>query len=337
MSPETFGAAPDGSTVGKVTISGGGLTASILSWGCVVQDLRLSGHEPPLVLGYPRYEDYRDHSPYFGATAGRYANRIAHGRFAIDGEAVQLDTNFLGKHTLHGGIRGIGKRNWRFAEVGQDRAVLEIVDGDGEMGFRGTCRFRATFSLPGDGVLAIRYEGETDAPTIVNLAHHSYFNLDGGADILDHELQMAADAYIPVDEEMIPTGEVLPVAGSDFDFRALRPIRRETAGAQVQYDHNFCLSAARTPLRAVALARSPRSGVAMAVATTEPGVQFYAGHKLNTPVAGLGGAAYGAYAGFCLEAQTWPDSPNRPYFPQAVLRPGEAYVQETQYRFSKGS
>jgi len=337
MKPEAFGTAPDGSTVERVRISGGGLTAHILSWGCVLQDLRLAGHEPPLVLGYTNFEDYRDHSPYYGATAGRYANRIADGRFAIDGKPVQVDTNFLGKHALHGGSRGVGKRNWRFAEVEAGKAVLELVDADGEMGFAGTCRFRASMELPGDGVLAVRYEGVCDAPTIVNLAHHSYFNLDGGDNILDHELQIEAGAYTPVDSEMIPTGAVLPVDGTAFDFRALRPVRREEGGRQVEYDHNFCLSAARGPLRRIATARSPKSGVAMETWSTEPGVQFYAGHKLDKPATGLTGKLYGAYAGFCLEAQVWPDSPNRPYFPQAVLRPGERYLQQTEYRFAKAS
>lgn len=333
MEREVFGKAPDGSSVERVVLSGGGLTLSLLSWGAIVQDLRLDGHAPALVIGYREFENYLQHSSYFGATAGRYANRIRDGRFSIDGVEYQVDRNFLGKHMLHGGSAGIAKRNWRFAEIGADRAVLELEDRDGEMGFPGNCALRAVFSLPGDGRLSIRYEAKCDAPTLVNIAHHSYFRLDGGPDILDHQLRIDADAYLPVDEELIPTGEIAPVAGTAFDFRRERSIRLAGPDGQPVYDHNFCLSGGRVALREVAMARSPKSGVTMRISTTEPGVQFYAGHKLNTPVPGLGGERYGAFAGLCMEPQFWPDSPNNPGFPQALLRPGEHYLQETEYRF----
>ncbi len=333
MEREVFGKAPDGSAVERVILGGGGLTLSLLSWGAIVQDLRLDGHAPALVIGYREFENYLQHSSYFGATAGRYANRIRDGRFSIDGAGYQVDRNFLGKHLLHGGSAGIAKRNWRFAEIGPDRAVLELEDRDGEMGFPGNCRLRAVFSLPGDGRLSIRYEAQCDAPTLVNIAHHSYFRLDGGADILDHQMRIDAEAYLPVDDELIPTGEVAPVEGTAFDFRRERAIRFDSADGQPVYDHNFCLSDGRAAMREVAMVRSPKSGVSMTISTTEPGVQFYAGHKLDTPVEGLGGERYGAYAGLCMEPQVWPDSPNNPGFPQAVLRPGEHYLQETEYRF----
>ena len=334
LAREDFGIAPDGSTVERVTLTGGGLTLKLISWGAVVQDLRLAGHGRPLVLGFEEFAHYPAHSPYFGATAGRYANRIRDGRFTLDGAGYQLDRNFLGKHMLHGGSNGLGRRNWHFTNVAKDRAVLEITDRDGEMGFPGTCQLRAIFSLPGDGTLAIQYEGATDKPTLLNLAHHSYFNL-GGENILGHEIMIGAPNYLPVDGELIPTGEVAPVAGTGHDFRNPRVFAPSGPPSMV-HDHNYCLSDRRVALRQVAQVRSPQSGVTMQVSTTEPGLQFYAGHKLDTPVPGLTGKPYKAYAGFCMEPQVWPDSPNHPGFPQAVLRPGERYVQQSAFRFTRG-
>lgn len=336
MNTQEFGQAPDGSTVRRAIVSGGGLTLNLLSFGAIVQDLRLAGHESPLVLGFDNLDSYLKHSPYFGATAGRYANRIRDGRFDIDGVSHQCDRNFLGKHLLHGGAGGIGKRNWKFVSVTNNAAILELDDADGAMGFPGNCLIRASFTLPGDGRLSIRYEAQTDQATLVNLAHHSYFCLDDTGGILDHEVQISADAYLPVDEEMIPTGEVRAVDGTAFDFRKLRPVRHDAGDGQVVYDHNFCLSQGRGQLLQVAEARSRISGVRMQVMTTEPGLQFYAGHKVNPPVAGLTGRMYGAYSGFCFEPQVWPDSPNHRHFPQALLRPGERYDQESEFRFSKG-
>jgi aldose 1-epimerase len=334
FSREQFGIAADATKVERVTLHGGGLMLKLMSWGAVVQDLRLAGHDQPLVLGFNEFAHYPAHSPYFGATAGRYANRIRDGRFVLDGMEYQLDRNFLGKHMLHGGSNGLGRRNWQFTEAGEDHAVLEITDRDGEMGFPGTCQLRAVFSLPGDGVLAIQYEGETDAPTLVNLAHHSYFNL-GGDSIIGHEIMIDAPSYLPVDGELIPTGEVAPVEGTARDFRNSRAFVAESAQGII-HDHNYCLSDRRGALRQVATVRSPLSGVSMQVSTTEPGLQFYAGHKLDTPVPGLTGKPYKAYAGFAMEPQVWPDSPNHPDFPQAVLRPGETYLQQSNFRFWKG-
>jgi aldose 1-epimerase len=309
---------------------------SLLSWGCVIQDLRLSGHQPPLVLGFSEFRHYPAHSRFFGATVGRYANRIAHGRFSIDGVTYQCDLNFLGRHTLHGGSNSLGRRNWRFSELTADKVVLEISDHEGEMGFPGTANIRAVFSLPGEGRLHIRYEATTDAPTLLNLAHHSYFNLAGGGDILDHELEIAADSYLPVDDEAIPLGKPVSVANTAFDFRKMRPIKRIESGGLVQYDHNFCLADRRRNLTPVARLRCPSSCIEMAVSTTEPGVQLYDAATLAVPVPGLTGGLYGSYAGLCMEPQVWPDSPNHADYPQAILRPGEIYEQETEYRFVSG-
>ena len=336
MEIETFATLPGGEAVSRVRLSGGGLHASILSWGATVQDLRLDGHAPPLVLGFPDFDPYPQHGMFFGAIAGRYANRIANGRFAISDESYQLDRNFLCKHMLHGGSYGTFCRNWTIAEVGPGHATLTLDDRDGEMGFPGNCRLSVTISLPGDGVLAFSMRATTDKATIVNLAHHGYFNLDGSDTVLDHEVRIDAGHFLPVDEEFIPTGEPASLDGSDLDFRQARTLRREVDGRQVLYDHNYCLSGVRTGLREVAKVASVKSGLTMTLSTTEPGLQYYAGEHLGETAPGLGGKPYGQYAGLCLEPQVWPDAPNRPDFPGALLRPGETYRQETQYRFSRG-
>lgn len=327
MSP--FGQMPDGTPVERITIRGGGLTANVLSYGAVIQDLRLEGYDAPLVLGFSAFAPYLTHSPFFGATAGRCANRIRDGHLELDGTTYQLDRNFIGKHTLHGGAKGMGKRLWRFADVAEDRATLTITQDDGDMGFPGTLTARMTFTCQPEGVLDIRMEAETDAPTLCNLAHHSYFTL-GGETISDHLLRVEAEAYLPVDDTLIPTGEERPVAGTRFDFRTLAPVRQ----AQ-KVDHNYCLARARGPLRPVAWLANPDTGLTMELRTTEPGVQVYDGAKINIDLPGLTGQPMRAHAGIALEPQIWPDANHHDAFPQAVLRPGERYEQHTQYIFSK--
>jgi aldose 1-epimerase len=339
MDGELFGTTAEGEPVHRYTISGGGLTANIINWGAAVQDLRLDGHDAPLVLGFEQLEFYEKKSPYFGAVPGRYANRIGGARFALDGKTYNTDPNFLGKHTLHGGSKGFGKRVWQVALHGPDFVTLALHAADGEMGFPGALDVTCTYRLKIPGALSIEFTGEADHTTLCNLTHHSYFNLDdgGSGDILDHRLMMPAAAYLPVDDELIPTGVIQPVDGTAFDFRQARPVRWEENGEQVVYDHNFCLAPERRPMHQAAWAQGGRSGVEMEVWTTEPGVQFYAGHKVARDVPGLGGRTYGARAGFCLETQVWPDAPNQPHFPQAVLRPGETYHHTTEYRFRLGS
>lgn len=332
---EIFGTTRAGETVERVTLSGGGLTARIITFGAAIQDLRLAGHDAPLVLGFERFEDYEQHSPYFGATPGRCANRIARGRFAIDGRDYQLELNERGTTHLHGGSTGTGRMNWRIVDLGTDHVTLEVVDPDGRAGYPGNCTIRATYALKDDGLLSVVYESETDRATPVNVCQHAYFNLDGRPDILGHDLMIAADHYLPVDRDLIPTGEQRAVAGTPFDFREMAPIARKQDGRQVPYDHNFCLAPERGRKHSVALTRSINSGVTMEVRTTEPGVQFYAGVYLDVPVPGLEGRIYGPYAGFCLETQIWPDAINHAGFPRAVLRPGEILRQETDYVFSK--
>ena len=220
---------------------------------------------------------------------------------------------------------------------GDDFVTFALHDPAGAMGFPGALDVTCTYRMKIPGTLSVELSATSDEPTLCNLAHHSYFNLDegGSGDILDHRLMLGAEAYLPVDEELIPTGVVKPVDGTAFDFRKARTIRLEQEGEQVLYDHNFCLAAARGPLKQAAWAQGFSSGVEMEVWTTEPGVQFYAGAKVGPPVPGHGGRVYKPYAGFALEPQIWPDSPNRPYFPQAVLWPGEVYRQVTEYRFRR--
>jgi aldose 1-epimerase len=335
---EPFGWMPDGRKVERVVLEGGGLTATIITWGAVIQDLRLAGHAAPLVLGFADFRFYPVHSPYFGAIAGRYANRIANGRFSIDGRPYHTDRNFLGKHTLHGGAAGFGHQLWTLKDAGTDFVTLTYHSRDGEMGFPGNMDVSCTYALKASGRLAIELTAQTDAPTVCNLAAHSYFNLhDGGrTDIRDHLLQIEADTYLPADNELIPTGEIVSVQGTDQDFRIQRPIRNGNDASYRPYDHNFCLSDARGPLKRAATLRGPRSGVEMQVWTTEPGVQLYDGANVGRDVPGLEGVTYGPYAGLCLEPQFWPDAPNRPNFPQAAVTPDAPYAQTTECRFSLG-
>jgi aldose 1-epimerase len=324
-----FGKLGDGTEIDEVVITAGELSVSIISWGAVIRDLRYRGQSR--TLGFERLEDYPAHSPHCGAIAGRYANRIAEGRFTLDGTNYQLDRNEGGRNHLHGGTKAFGKRPWQIIEASNDSVTLQLVSADGEAGYPGqvtaTCRYQVT----DDNALTLTLEAITDRATIINLAGHSYFNLDGSADILSHELQINADHYTPVDQYLIPTGEISTVAGTPFDFRQLRAVKSETQA----YDHNFVLNtpANATP-RTIATVIGPASRTRLDVESTEPGVQFYDAAKLNVPVPGLHGRRYGPHGGLALEAQRFPDTPNHPNFGSAVLRPSETYRQITCYRFS---
>ncbi|WP_455269828.1 aldose epimerase family protein [Rhizobium herbae] len=331
---EVFGHMPSGEPVHRIVIKGGGLTAHVLTWGSVIQDLRLDGHAAPLVLGFENFAYYLDHSPYFGATPGRNANRIGGGRFAIDGVPHQLECNEKGVTHLHGGSDGIAKRLWTLIEAAENRVVLQIVDPDGRAGYPGNCTITCTYTVSDGGVLNVLYESTTDHATICNVCQHSYFNLDGTADALSHDAMIAANSYLPTNDLQVPTGEIRSVEGTAFDLRTMTPMRRQMEGDKIGYDHNFCLSQTRGPKQSVALVRSINSGISLEVRTTEPGVQFYTGFKMDVTVPGLEGRRYGPFAGFCLETQIWPDAINHANFPQAVLRPGETLRQETDYVFT---
>ena len=325
---EPFGTLPDGGRVERITLQGGGLSARFLTWGAVLQDLRLAGHAPPLVLGLESLDDYLAHSRHFGATVGRCANRIRDGRCTIAGRPAQLDRNEGVRHHLHGGTDNAGRKLWRVVAHAPDALRLALTLPDGHMGYPGTLQIEAAFTLAGDGVLNIEYTARTDGPTLCNLAHHSYFDLDGAGDARGHALRIAADAYLPVDDDKLPLGAPAPVAGTGFDFRAPRRLRGEPL------DHNFCLADRRGALREVAMLEG-RDGVKMALHTTEPGLQVYDGHNLDVPVPGLAGQRIGPHAGIALEPQVWPDSPNHPDYPQALLRPGETYRQHTRLVFGR--
>ena len=326
----------EGQAVERATISDGSLTANVITWGAVVQDLRFAGHAAPLVLGFETFDPYPSESPYFGAIAGRVANRIRNARAPLDGRTVELDPNVRGVHHLHGGSCGLGKRVWSITDTGPAHVTLEIVSPDGEMGYPGTMTARCTYRIEG-GSLVVDLSAETDEPTFCNLAHHSYFNLaDGGrTPILGHHLRIAADHYLDVDDDFIAYGEPLQVEGTRFDFRTTRPIRVGGSGEHPVWDHNYCIANERGPMREVARVRSPDGSLRMITESTEPGLQFYAGHKIATQTPGLDGIAYGPRSGFCLEAQVWPDAPNHPDYPSAVLQPGNGYQQITRYAFSR--
>lgn len=330
---EPFGTTPEDETVYRVRLSGGGLSAAILTWGGILQDLRLDGHSAPIVLGFPALEPYLRHPLYMGAIIGRYANRIADGRFDLGGKSYRVDNGGVPGHALHGGKRGFDRRNWTIADLGPDFVTLTYISRDGEMGFPGNLNAACTYRLTGGRRLQIVMQATCDAETLCAFTQHSYFNLDdgGAAPALDHSLRIAADSYLPVDEGLVPLGETAPVAGTRFDFRTSRQV---AAGPrEAGYDLNFCLAPGRRGLTHVATLKGARSGVAMELSTTEPGLQFFDGAPIPAGLKGLDGIAYGPFSGLCLEPQIWPDAPNRPDFPSAMLKPGESYEAVIEYSF----
>lgn len=319
----------------SIYLEKGDLSARIIPFGAALQDLRLVGHNHPLVLGYETPDDYKKHSPYFGATVGRFANRINKGQFEIDGQRHQLDINFISKHTLHGGSESLGKSLWTVMKSSDNSVKLEIESPDGAMGFPGAMKASILYELCDENILRMTIQAVATEKTICNFAHHSYFNLDGTKDVLDHTLHIPADRYLPVDTDLIPIGEIANVAGSPFDFTQTRPVRNTIENRQFLIDHNYCAADARaTDLAHLATLTGGVSGIQMQLWSTEPGVQYYDGAKVNTPLNGLMGEPYGAHAGLCLEPQNWPDAPNHPDFPSAILPAGETYTQITELRFS---
>ena len=315
---------PDGRPVETVLLDNGTLSARVLTLGAIVQDLRLAGHPHPLVLGCDDPADYFGPGRYFGAIVGRFANRIGGATVTIDGRMHRLDANFRGRHTLHGGSLGTDLRIWTVTAQARDQVTMALTLPDGDMGFPGTLRATARIALEGT---ALRFDlaATADAPTPCSLTHHGLFDLDGRGDIRGHRLRIAADHHLPVDADLIPTGEIAPVAGTAYDFRTSRPI------GEAGFDLNFCLSDGSRPLRPVAWVQG-QDGLTMEVATTACGLQLYDGAHVGD-MAGLGGRRYGPHAGLALEAQSWPDAPNRPGFPNAILRPGETWSETTRYDF----
>ncbi len=336
MAAQIFGTTPDGDEIREIAIAAGDLNVRVITLGAAIRDVRLAGVDHPLVLGFDRLDDYLQHSPYFGAVVGRSANRIGHGRFSIDGHAYQVSCNEKGRNHLHGGFRGFGARPWRLLDHDATSVTLAIDSPDGEEGYPGAVTARLRYIVEAPAMLRMEIEATTDAPTLVNLAQHSYFNLDDSPTILDHQVRIVADAYTPTDADDIPTGEIVAVAGSVFDFRAQRPIRQVRGGERVIFDKNFVVDRAKAAApRPHARLRSPNNGVTLDIASTEPGLQFYDGYMLVVAVPGLEGRDYAVNSGCCFEPQLFPDAPNHPGFPNAVLRPGETYRQSTIYAFSR--
>lgn len=339
---QRFGRLPDGGDVDAVVLRGtGGLTARILTYGATLAGLEVpasDGRSRNVVLGFETLDAYRQARGHFGGVIGRYANRLRDGRFTLEGRDVQVSVNEP-PNTLHGGVQGFDSAVWRIEAVQADPApsvTLAHVSPDGDQGFPGRLDVRVRYMLEANG-LRLDYTATTDRTTVVNLTNHSYFNLGGSGDVLDHELSIDAEAFTVIDRRLMPTGELRPVAGTPFDFRTPTAIGARIAHADEQltlargYDHNYVLRSGYgdDPVLA-ARVREPRSGLTMEVWTTEPGVQFYSGNALN-------GRPYHAREGFCLETQHFPDSPNHPDFPSTVLRPGEVFKSTTRFRFISGT
>jgi aldose 1-epimerase len=344
---QRFGSLADGTGVDLWTLENDGIRLRVLSYGGIVQGLEVPdrrGRWANVSLGFDNLDDYVAKSPYFGAVIGRYGNRIAGGRFTLDGTTYRLPAND-GPNSLHGGDLGFDKRVWdvepfrRGADTG---LTLRRVSPDGEMGYPGTLTVRVDYTLTARGEFRVDYEATTDRATVVNLTNHTYFNLagEGSGTVHDHRLRIDASRYTPVDATLIPTGDLARVARTPFDFRLGKPIGEDLRQGHEQillgqgYDHNFVLDKGITgqPQKAVTVTE-PTSGRVMTIATTEPGLQFYSGNFLDGTLKGTSGRVYRQGDGFCLETQHFPDSPNRPGFPTTVLRPGRTYRSSTVHSF----
>jgi aldose 1-epimerase len=342
-----FGTLPDGTGVEMVVLTNArGMEVRAITYGGIIVAIRVpdrDGRLADVVLGYDTLDGYVAKNPYFGCITGRYANRIAKARFTLDGRVYQLAAND-GPNHLHGGWRGFDKVVWRaepFADARGAGVRFSRASPDGEEGYPGTLDVRVTYHLSDENALRVDYEATTDKPTPVNLTQHSYFNLagEGSGDVLGHVLTIDADRYTPVDETLIPTGEIASVDGTPFDFRTPTPIgaRIDADHEQLRkgrgYDHNFVLRRSGDGLVRAARVVEPRSGRTLEVLTTEPGLQFYSGNFLDGSIRGKAGHVYGPRSGFCLETQHFPDAPNQPRFPSTILRPGARYRSTTVFRF----
>jgi aldose 1-epimerase len=340
---KVFGKLPDGTEIEEYTLhSAKGGVAKIITYGATLTELWMpdkSGKSADVVLGFDNLEGYLGDHPFFGATVGRYGNRIAKGKFSIDGHEYSLFLN-NGPNSLHGGKVGFNRKVWKAepVKVPRGQAVrFTYISPDGQEGYPGTLMTDVTYELTDDNALKLTYHASTDKPTVVNLTNHSYFNLSGAGsgDILNEVLQLDADRYTPVDDTLIPTGELASVEGTPYDFRKATAIGARSAQVPKLggYDNNFVLSGDSGKLREIGSLYDPASGRHMEVSTTEPGVQVYMSLGLNGSIKGVGGA-YPKYGAVCLETQHFPDSPNRSNFPSTVVRPGKDYHSETIYKFS---
>jgi len=318
-----------------------GMTVKVINYGGIITSILVPDREGNLadvVLGFNTLDQYLAEHPFIGALIGRYGNRIANGRFVLNGEEYRLAVND-GAHHLHGGVVGFHKVLWRTKEVRKAEGVgveLTYLAKDGEEGYPGNLTTTVTYLLTNENALVIDYTATTDRPTVVNLTQHSYFNLqgEGCGDILNHEIMINASHYTEVDEGLIPTGRLVPIEGSAFDFTKYKRIGADLEKVGIGYDHNYVLDHPPAELGLAARVREAKSGRVLEVFTTEPGMQFYTGNFLDGTLTGKSGRKYEKHSGFCLETQHFPDSPNRPEFPSTTLNPGEVYRQTTIYKFS---
>jgi len=337
-----YGRLANGQAITEFTLANAnGLVAKIIDFGGIITELHAPDREgrfADVVLGLDTLTAYEGENPYFGALIGRYGNRIAGDRFTLDGRDVVLPAND-GENHLHGGPDGFHKRKWQ-ASVEGDSLRLAYRSVDGEQGYPGNLDTVVYYELNDDNELVVRFEAVTDQPTPVNLTQHSYFNLAGEGDILEHLLTIDADTFVGIDAASIPLGTLSPVTGTPFDFRTPRPIGERVGQPDKQlrhgqgYDHNFVLNKPNGPeMTRAAHVLEPVSGRVLELFTEEPGVQFYSGNFLDGSLSGKG-RSYGHRSGFCLEPQHFPDSPNRPRFPNVILRPGQVYRTASRFRFS---
>ena len=333
----------DGQEIVMYTLTNAnGLRARIMNYGAILFSLEVpdrSGHIEDVTLGYATLDEYVKNRKYFGATIGRYGNRIAKGKFPLNGQEYTLATN-NGLNHLHGGLKGFNKVVWKSEPVTFRNATglrLTYLSADGEEGYPGNLKCTVIYTLTNDNELKIEYDATTDKPTPINLTHHSFWNLSGDCrrDILGHELMLNADYYLPVDSGLIPTGEIKSVKNSPMDFTSPMPIGSRIAQVEGGYDHNYVLNhrSCDDGLILAARACDPASGRVMEVYTTEPGIQFYSGNFFDGSIVGKGKIAYDKHGAFCLETQHFPDSPNRPYFPSTILNPGQVYRHVCVYKF----
>ncbi|SPF41953.1 Aldose 1-epimerase [Candidatus Sulfopaludibacter sp. SbA4] len=333
-----WGDAPGGDPIYLYTLANAkGMEARVTNFGAILVSLKTPdrrGALADIVLGFDTFDGYLNTKRYFGATVGRYANRIAHGAFTLDGHAYTLARN-NGENSLHGGVRGFHKAIWKGRAIAGPPPAVEFtyLSRDGEEGYPGNLSVTVRYTLTDANELRIEYTAATDKPTVVNLTNHSFFNLagEGAGDVLRHVVTIDADRFTPVDAGQIPTGELQSVGGTPFDFRKPTAI-----GARIDaqgYDHNYVLNHAPGKLGFAARVTEPGSGRIMEVLTSEPGVQFYTANTLDGSDRGKGGHVYGPRSAFCMETQHFPDSPNRPDFPTTVLRPGASFRSTTVYRF----
>ena len=339
---EAFGSTGEGEDVFLFTLTNThGMVVKLINYGGIVVSLEApdrEGNIADVALGYETLEEYLDETPYFGALVGRYGNRISEGKFTLAGKDYHLAVND-GPNHLHGGTKGFDKVVWDAVEVESEEGVavkLTYLSPDGQEGYPGNLRCTIIYTLTDQNELKIEYKAHTDQATVINLTHHSYFNLSGhhSGDILSHWLQLHAGSFTPVDAGLIPTGEIMGVAGTPLDFTGPQAIGARIGEIEGGYDHNFVLDSQEGSLVLAARLTEPVSGRVMEVYTTEPAIQFYSGNFLDGTLTGKGGAVYQKHAGLCLETQHYPDSPNKPQFPSTVLHPGDAYSHLTIYKFT---